>query len=79
MLLVLPHLQFAFRDAAFDQSMTCQPLNRPTFHAGVMERKPDLTQIREVQQRVLEPAERTAPGDGPLEQIPCPWIPHMGR
>ena len=47
--------------------------------AGVMERKPDLTQIREVQQRVLEPAERTAPGDGPLEQIPCPWIPHMGR
>ncbi len=73
---VLPGQGFPLREAALEQPLVRQPLNDAALHAGVVERKPHLTQLLEVQQRVLEPTERAAPGDRPLQQIPSSRVPH---
>ena len=69
-------LELPVGHASLDQSLVHQPLDDPTSHADVMERKPCLTQLREVQKGVLEPPEGSPPGDGPLEQAPGSRVPH---
>jgi hypothetical protein len=73
---VFPRPHLPLRDRALDQLLVCQPLDGAALHAGVVEGEPRLTQIGEVQQHVLEPAEGASPGDGPLPQVPRPLVPH---
>src|SRR2546428_577640 len=65
-----------FGRGAVARSGAGQPLEAATFHAGVVETEPRLTEVGELEERVLEPAEGAPSGDGPRQHLPRPGVPH---
>jgi hypothetical protein len=66
----------SLRGLAIDDALVGQPLDGAARHPGVVESEPGFPKLRELEERVLEPAEGSAPADGSFEKVAGLRIPN---